>query len=117
MFDLVFKFVATYGDIEGMLPIEYEKLCFPLISLSFCRLFRDVSRVRHCVLGCTRFPFRRIECRTKGPIGRRKKLNVYANYKQKENIRTACFTRKSNIRISHNGEMIEFRKAVIFGFL
>ena len=44
-----------------------------------------------------------------------KKSNVYANYKQKENMRTAYFTKKSNIRISHNGEMIEFLKAVIFG--
>ena len=39
MFDLVFKLGATYGDIEGiMLPIEYEKLCFPFTSLSFYRL-------------------------------------------------------------------------------
>ena len=43
-----------------------------------------------------------------------KKSNVYANYKQKENIRTAYFTKKLNIRISHNGGMIEFLKAVIF---
>ena len=28
---------------------------------------RDVSRVRHCVLGCTRFPFGRIEYGKKGP--------------------------------------------------
>ena len=35
---------------------------------------RDVSRVRHCVLGRTRFPFGRIEYGTKGPIGRRKKI-------------------------------------------
>ena len=37
MFDLVFKLGATYGDTEGMLPIEYGKLCFPFISVSFCR--------------------------------------------------------------------------------
>ena len=46
-----------------------------------------------------------------------KKSNVYANYKQKENMRTAYFTTKSNICISHDGKMIEFLKAVIFGFL
>ena len=38
VFDLVFKLVATYGDIEDMLPIGYEKLCFPFISLIFCTL-------------------------------------------------------------------------------
>ena len=47
----------------------------------------------------------------------KKNWNVYANYKQKENMRTAYFGRKSNIRISHNGGMVEFLKAVIFGFL
>ena len=31
-------------------------------------------------------------------------------------MRTAYFRRKSNICISHNGEMIEFLKTVIFGF-
>ena len=35
---LVLKLGATYGGIKGLLPIEYEKLCFPFISLSFCRL-------------------------------------------------------------------------------
>ena len=36
----VFKLGATFGDIEGMnnLWFEYVKLCFPFISLSFCRL-------------------------------------------------------------------------------
>ena len=71
-------------------------------------IYRDVSRVRHCVLGRTRSSFGRIEYRTKGPIGRRKKSNVYANYKQKENMRTAYFTKKSSIRTSYNGKMIEF---------
>ena len=38
MSDLDFKLGATYGDIKGMLPIEYEKLFSPFISLSFCGL-------------------------------------------------------------------------------
>ena len=38
--------------------------------------FRDVSRVRHCVLGCTRFPFGHIDYGTKGPTGHKKKSNV-----------------------------------------
>ena len=38
MSDSVFKLGATYGDIKGVLPIEYEKLCFPFVSLSFFRL-------------------------------------------------------------------------------
>ena len=45
---------------------------------------------------------------------KKKKSNIYANHKQKENMQMACFTRKLNIRISHNGEMIEFVEAVIF---
>ena len=36
---------------------------------------RDVSRVRYCVLGRTRFPFGRIDFGTKGPIGRTKKID------------------------------------------
>ena len=54
-------------------------------------IIRDVSRVRHCVLGRTRFPFRRIEYRTKGPVGRRKKSNVYANYEHQEKHVNAVF--------------------------
>ena len=45
-----------------------------------------------------------------------KKSNVNANYKPKENMRTAYFTRKSDIRISHNGEMIKFLKLLSSDF-
>ena len=73
---------------------------------------RDVSRVRHCILGRTRFPFGRIDYGTKGPIGHRKKIE--GTFMQitnaGKNMRTAYFTRKLNIPISHNGEMIEFLK-------
>ena len=40
-----------------------------------------------------------------------KKSNVHSNYKRQEkNMRNAYFTRKLNIPISHNGEVIEFLK-------
>ena len=42
---------------------------------------RDVSRVRHCVLGAIHSSFGRREYWMNGPIGCRKKLNVHANYK------------------------------------
>ena len=74
-------------------------------------MYRDVSRVHHCVLGCTRFPFGRIEYGTKGPIGRRKKNQMFMQITNaRKNMRTAYFTRKLNILISHNREMIGFLK-------
>ena len=72
---------------------------------------RDVSRVRHCVQGHTRFPFGRIEYGTKGPIGRRKKNRMFMQIRNaRKNMRTAYFTRKLNIPISHNRDLIEFLK-------
>ena len=55
------------------------------------RIRRDVSRVRHCVLGRTRFPFRHIEYRTKGPVGCRKKANLYANYERQKKHANGVF--------------------------
>ena len=79
-------------------------------------LCRDVSRVRHCILGHSRFSFGCIEYfKQRVQLYAQKKSNVYVNYEQKENMRTAYFTRKLNFCISHNGEMIEFLRAVIFG--
>ena len=54
MFDLVFKLGATYGDIKGVLPIEYVKLCVPFIFLSCCRLFvgSGVSADLHASVDC-----------------------------------------------------------------
>ena len=73
-------------------------------------MHRDVSRVRHCILGRTRFPFGRIEYGTKGPIklDTEKKLNVMQITNVRQNMQTAYSTKKLNIPISHNGEMIEF---------
>ena len=38
----------------------------------------------------------------------KKKSNIYANYERQEKHATVYFTRKLNIPISHNGEMLEF---------
>ena len=63
---------------------------------------RDVSRVRHCVLGRTRFPFGRIDCGTKAPIGRKKNLMyVYANYERQEKHANDVLVFQKEIEHSH----------------
>jgi len=54
LYYLVFKLGVTFGDIEGMKIIwfECEKLFFPFISLSFCRLLigSAVTIVLHAIV-------------------------------------------------------------------
>ena len=66
--------------------------------------------MRHCILGRTRFPFGRIhvEYGTKGPTGRKKKLNINANYERQEEHANGIFHKEivKNVPISHNGENV-----------
>ena len=88
------KFFERFGiEIERKVELKMKNELIPptpiLLSLSYNR---DVSRVRHCVLGRTRFPFGRMEYETKSPIGRRKKKsNVYANYERQEKHANGVF--------------------------
>ena len=72
-------------------------------------LQKRVSRVRHCVLVRTRFPFGRIECGTKGPTGCRKKFECLCKLQTPgKTCKQRISEGKLNIPISHNGEMFEF---------
>ena len=84
-------------------------MCVPIVVSTT----RDVSRVRHCVLGHARFSVGCTEYRVKGPLGRKQKIKCLGKFQmpgKTHAMRTAYFTTKLNISISHYGETIEFLK-------